>query len=303
MDNADIHRKLQMIIEKDGYSISMEFILQIEENCNKIKSTKLALVGICYHCCVDEEKNITKVPSPSFGLEQHRYRHRCMNCTRSIYNGKCCDICSGVAVRPCGFYISRKQETFTEYVDRVYQEYFVGENVEKNQEDTNDKHIMDVGEIFFTNETKIDTKERQDIFGTLILSDWYSTLINKYRIKIRTLEKYLYLKYRQNKQIYCFHLSHVFWEFRLISICDAFFKGQTEYDDIDMANEDDSDQQAIKKQLSELLLNKKENIQDVYNSLKDILKVDDIDTSLSDEEYEAIQVKKFRSNSLLTNII
>eukprot|EP01084_Bolivina_argentea_P031893 59001_1 len=287
----------KMIIRNDGHVILIESIIQIEANCNEIKDTKLPLIGLCYHWCADEKKNITNIdldtnvmvpPDPFIITNDVIFAHEI----------QWDDVVFIFHVKYVTCYMTQQKETFSEYVDRVYDEYFGAVNAE-NKEDTNNKRIVD-GKIFFTQQNNIQSKERQDIFGTLILSDWYSTLSNSYRVKIRTFEKYLYLKYGMNKEIYCFHLSHIFWESHLISICEEFFKAQTN-NDIDMTN-DDTEQQDIKQKFSELFLNKEESISNLYNTLKDILKIELIDTSLSDEKYDAIQIKKFRSNNLLAYI-
>eukprot|EP01084_Bolivina_argentea_P098972 177915_1 len=48
MDNANIHGRLERNINRI--------------NCTgKRKDIKLSVIGLCYHCCADEEKNITNV--------------------------------------------------------------------------------------------------------------------------------------------------------------------------------------------------------------------------------------------------
>eukprot|EP01084_Bolivina_argentea_P298391 514180_1 len=295
MNNQNIYKKLQEIIKNDGYDISLQLVKQIETNCNLRKNTKLPLVGLCHHCCADG-KNITSVPAPSFASEIHRYRHKCLqNCN----NGKGCDVCKENAVT-CGFFICRKEETFIQYVDRVYHEYFGNEN--ENKEDTNDKHIMDVGEIFFKTQTKIETGERQKIFGTVILADWYKSLEHRHRVHIEKCEQYLYSKYGTNKEIYCYHLSLIFWESNLISVCNEYFKHISENQDTDMENVEDIQKKNIEK-FSELFSNKEQLLTNLYNVFKDILKIGTIDTSMSDENYNVVDVKKFRTSTLLANSV
>eukprot|EP01084_Bolivina_argentea_P196798 337348_1 len=120
---------------KNILDVNMESILSIE--FNQIKDTKLQLVGLF----VNEKNN-----NFLWGWNNHN-RYSC------VHNHKCCDISS---------------YAFTENVDMVFKNILGPENVE-NKEDTHCKHIVDVGEIFFTHETNID--ERHFCTLDLVLSE------------------------------------------------------------------------------------------------------------------------------------
>eukprot|EP01084_Bolivina_argentea_P068690 125035_1 len=195
--------------------ISNELITELKTKCEVIEGNKLPIVGLCYHCCSDKNNNIVKIPPASFPTQfRNRYQHKCDGITRSIHNGTSCNHCRG-GVNKCGFYIARKKETFDGYVRRVYKEYFVGE-IEESKDDS--AHIVDVGYLFFSEQDKILVDERRKILQKVGSYDWHPTLSENHRHHIFRAEKYLAIKYRQNRELYCYHMCYLLNECEILSV-------------------------------------------------------------------------------------
>eukprot|EP01084_Bolivina_argentea_P237586 399265_1 len=276
MQPSDVFIKLQKIIKKDGYNISIELITELKNKCTISKHNKLPIVGECYHCCTDDQKNIIKIPTPSYPTSfRERYRHRCGNTNRSILNGKSCNQCHG-GINKCGFYIACKNETFQEYVQRVYKEYF-GDEVEESKD--NGIHVTDIGSLFFGEQDKITPEERRKILQNISSYEWYNILKKHHRKHILFTEQYLVVKYRQNRELYCHHICYLLDEMQILSMIEKIINIHDSDDDNDLKNDDIKESTETLSQFIEM---KGKIISAFYDDMKQILNINNIDITLCD---------------------
>eukprot|EP01084_Bolivina_argentea_P108320 193587_1 len=195
-----LYSKLQKIICKDGYFISRHKFEEIKDYCNS-QQNKSATVGVCYHCCTDDKHNITKIPTPS-SEGRNRFRHWCINCSRTVYIDKSCDKCKS-STKPCGFYIQLKNENLSGYINRTYKERF-GVCPDDMKVDKNKPHIIDVGILFYGANSKVTPQHRRDVLITFSKYLWYKALNKIYKKQVTTLELFLFKKYCKNKELYLY---------------------------------------------------------------------------------------------------